>query len=87
MASVIKICKVCGKEYEYCHTNRPAGLFRYQDVACSPECGAEYFRRVAIARGELPAEAAEVTEQPAPEAKTEKKVTRRRKRKSEAEEE
>ena len=30
-----RICKVCGKEYEYCHTQRTVpGIFRYQDVAC-----------------------------------------------------
>ncbi len=53
MPTVTKICKVCGKEYPYCKTDRPGGMFRWQDVACSPECGAEYFRLVAISRGEL----------------------------------
>lgn len=57
MPTATRICKVCGKEYEYCHTNRPATIFRWQDVACSPEHGAEYFRQVAISRGEVaPAE-------------------------------
>ena len=54
MAKGIKICKVCGKEYEACHTLRPNlnNEFRYQDVACCPEHGAEYLRRVLIARGQ-----------------------------------
>lgn len=53
MAKGIKICKVCGKEYEACHTLRPNlnNEFRYQDVACSPECGAIYLSRVLEARG------------------------------------
>ena len=50
MAKGIRICKVCGKEYEYCKTFAPADKFRWQDVACSPECGAEYFARVDAAR-------------------------------------
>ena len=54
MAKGIKICKVCGKEYEACHTLRPNlnNEFRYQEVACCPEHGAEYLRRVLIARGQ-----------------------------------
>lgn len=85
MASVIKTCKVCGKQYEYCHTLRPSGLFRWQDVACSPECGAEYFKQIAISRGELPAEAAdEEKAQPVTEdTQNKKKATRQRKKKSE----
>ncbi len=47
-----KRCKVCGREYEYCRTNRPTDIFRWQDVACSPEHGAVYFQQVAEARGE-----------------------------------
>ena len=87
MATVFKTCKVCGKQYEYCHTNRPAGLFRWQDVACSPECGAEYFKRVAIARGEYQEEddAAEKSAPVSP-ADTEpvtKKRARQQKKKSE----
>ena len=44
-------CKVCGKEYEYCHTFRPT-TFRWQDVACCLEHGNEYFAQVAAVRGE-----------------------------------
>lgn len=47
-----KRCKVCGREYEYCRTNRPTDIFRWQDVACSPEHGAIYFAQIAEARGE-----------------------------------
>lgn len=45
-----RICKVCGKEYPYCKTALTEYKFRYQDVACSPECGAEYFAQVEAAR-------------------------------------
>jgi hypothetical protein len=74
MAKGLKICRVCGKEYEACHTLRPNldNEFRWQEVACSPECGQAYLRAVLIARGELvedaPAEAEE-----APEKTTTKK--------------
>ena len=51
MAKVIKVCKNCGKEYEACHTaKRTSNAFRWQDVACSPECGAAYFAAVLAAR-------------------------------------
>ena len=44
-------CRVCGKEYEACHTIRPASdYFRWQDVACSPECGAKYLADIAASR-------------------------------------
>lgn len=57
MAATKLKCRVCGKEYEGCRTmKRPAGVFRWQDVACSPECGEEYLRQVLTARGQLPAE-------------------------------
>lgn len=47
MASAIKVCRVCGKEYESCRSaNRNAGVFRWQEVACSPECGAIYLDRI-----------------------------------------
>ena len=57
MATATKKCKVCGKEYEYCHTNRTvAGVFRWQDVACSPSHGSEYLARVLESRGQKPIE-------------------------------
>ena len=55
MASAWKKCRVCGKEYEACRNlNRIAGVFRWQEVACSPECGAEYLRQIMESRGEAP---------------------------------
>lgn len=56
MATAVKTCRVCGKEYEACRTamSRAAGVFRWQEVACSPECGAEYLRRVTEARSPAP---------------------------------
>lgn len=64
-----RICKVCGKEYEYCHTQRTVpGIFRYQDVACCAEHGSIYLARVLAARSEdnkpelKPSKKAEVVE-------------------------
>lgn len=55
MATATKICKVCGKEYEYCHTNRSvAGVFRWQDVACCPEHGSIYLARIVESRKAKP---------------------------------
>lgn len=45
-------CRVCGKEYESCRSaNRAAGVFRWQEVACSPECGAIYLQKINESRG------------------------------------
>lgn len=53
MASAWKKCRVCGKEYEACRNlARIAGVFRWQEVACSPECGAEYLRQIMESRKE-----------------------------------
>lgn len=47
MASAIKVCRICGKEYEACRSaNRAAGVFRWQEVACSPECGTAYLEKI-----------------------------------------
>lgn len=47
MAKGIRICKVCGKEYEYCHSVKTwDGINRWQDIACCPEHGAQYFAEV-----------------------------------------
>lgn len=43
-------CKVCGVEYEYCHTARGNDIFRYHDVACCPEHGSVYFAKVLASR-------------------------------------
>ena len=46
---------MCGKSYEACRTmSKTAGVFRWQEVACSPECGAEYLRRITEARNPTP---------------------------------
>lgn len=51
MPKVMKICRVCGKSYEACRTvNKAPGVFRWQEVACSPECGAIYLQKVNDAR-------------------------------------
>ena len=48
-------CKVCGKEYKACN---PIGIksnrFRWQAVACSPECGEIYLERFLSAKAETP---------------------------------
>ena len=50
-----KICKICGNEYEYCHTFRRDSIFRWQDVACCVEHGNQYFAEIAASRNETPA--------------------------------
>lgn len=53
MSTATRICKVCGKEYEYCHTlRRVDGIFRYQDVACCPEHGSIYLAEIEASRAE-----------------------------------
>ena len=53
MALATKKCKVCGREYEYCHTLKNlAGVFRWQDVACSPEHGSIYLSQIRESRGQ-----------------------------------
>lgn len=58
MAAIYKSkCRVCGKEYDACHSLvADTGVFRWREVACSPECGEEYLRRVLESRGQLPKE-------------------------------
>lgn len=53
MAKVDKICRVCSRSYKACQTAQIANTFRWQDVACSPECGAEYLRKIRLSRGEI----------------------------------
>lgn len=55
MATATKICRVCGKEYEACHTfKRITGVFRWQEVACSPECGSIYLAKIEASRAISP---------------------------------
>lgn len=57
MATAIKKCRVCGKPYEACRTIRNvAGVFRWQEVACSPECGSIYLARIEESRKSKPVE-------------------------------
>ena len=64
---VTRICKNCGKEYKTCRTPMVApGEYRWQDVACSPECGAAYLAAVLKARGLSPS--AEAKEEDAAKA-------------------
>lgn len=54
-------CRVCGKMFVPC--NKPSnviGAFNYHSIACSPECGAEYLRRVQAARQKPNSETASV---------------------------
>ena len=53
MAQGTRICKICGKEYPYCATITNVDGNRWQDVGCCIEHATEYFRQVALARGEL----------------------------------
>lgn len=47
-------CRVCGKQFVPCNKlSSSLGAFNYHSVACSPECGEEYFRRVLEARNEV----------------------------------
>lgn len=51
MATAILKCRVCGKEYEACRSaKRVDGVFRWKDVACSPEHGATYLDLVRKSR-------------------------------------
>lgn len=53
MPKGIKRCRVCGKEYEACHSLLPNNdKFRWQDVACSIECGSKYFTDILLSRNE-----------------------------------
>lgn len=50
-------CRVCGKEYEACYTlKRVEGVFRWQEVACSPECGSTYLAQIIASRAVKPTE-------------------------------
>lgn len=51
MAKTDLICRVCGKVYKGCKTPGDPGTFRWQNVTCSPECGAEYLKKIQISRG------------------------------------
>jgi len=71
-------CRVCGKTYEACNTMLAPKRFAWKKVACSPECGQEYLRRIMISRGELPVDPAPakkdiIDQEAAPAAKSVRK--------------
>lgn len=92
MQKALKTCKVCGKQYEACFSVYVGNnVYRWQDVACCPEHGAEYFE--AVERSRRPADQnppadveAEITDQVETESIVEaeneslKKPTTKRKR-------
>lgn len=64
MQKAMKICKICGKEYEACHSVYVGNdIYRWQDVACCVEHGAQYFELIAASRNKAvvaPTEKADV---------------------------
>lgn len=57
MATAIKKCRVCGKTYTACRTMRNnTNVFRWQEVACSPECGSLYLAQIEASRRTSPVE-------------------------------
>lgn len=54
MANTTKICRVCGKKYNACRTLSNTGVFRWQDVSCSPECGNIYLAKIIASRTPQP---------------------------------
>lgn len=60
MATAILKCRVCGKEYEACRSAKHVnGVFRWKEVACSPEHGAIYLARIRASRAVKPEVVAE----------------------------
>lgn len=63
MPQATKECRVCGKTYTACNTNRHFdGSFHWREVACSPDCGKVYLQRIMESRGEKAAEPAQATQ-------------------------
>ena len=57
MPQATRVCRVCGKTYTACNTNRHFdGAFHWREVACSPECGHAYLKKITDARDEKPVE-------------------------------
>lgn len=70
MAKGTRICKICGKEYPYCKTERRTDIFRYQDVACCVEHGTQYFAEVEAARNPVKVRVASAEVEVKPQTKT-----------------
>lgn len=83
MDKATKICKVCGREYEYCRTYLPTA-FRWQDVACCKEHAIEYFANIEASRA-TPSNSEPVVEPEVEPKRT--KTSRKRSSKSIPEEE
>ena len=63
MTTAIKKCRVCGKEYEASRSARRGdGVFRWREVACSPEHGAIYLAEVLAARSQAAEQTVRLTE-------------------------
>ena len=79
-------CRVCGKMFTPRNkTSGALGAFNYREVACSPECGAEYLRRVQVARqksSEAPDAVVSTDDRKNNDNKSEQKRTRGRPRKN-----
>ena len=79
-------CRVCGKMFTPCNkTSGALGAFNYREVACSPECGAEYLRRVQVARqksSDAPDAVVSTDDRKNNDNKSEQKRTRGRPRKN-----
>ena len=79
-------CRVCGKMFTPCNkTSGALGAFNFREVACSPECGAEYLRRVQVARqksSEAPDAVVSTDDRKNNDNKSEQKRTRGRPRKN-----
>lgn len=60
---VKKTCRVCGSSYPVCKnaSRNPNGVFRWQEVACSPQCGKEYFEQIEASRTKKQEEIIEAT--------------------------
>lgn len=61
-----RICKICGREYPFCYTIRRDNAFRWQEVACCPEHGTEYFNRIIASRQGTAAPTVATTPEPTP---------------------
>lgn len=74
MPKQTKICRVCGATYEACQSVRTGSpVFNWREVACSPECGEIYLKRVMEARSPKNTEQA-VVKEPTPRKKNKKPI-------------
>ena len=51
MKATYNECRICGKKYQACGTHKVnTDQFQWQDVACCPEHGAEYLKKILESR-------------------------------------